>query len=122
MEIEIERPLQKDENNIVLQIDMMKYEDAYLLNNSELIDTFSLIEKIASVFIEILKETDKMQDFSTTVFHAKSVPSISIKDYLLRIAKCAHCSDECFILALIYIDRITERNKKFMIKSLNIHR
>ena len=120
--MEIEKPLEKDENNIILQTDMIKYEDAYLLNNSELIDTYSLIDKIANVLIEIMKETDKIQDFSTTVFHAKSVPSISIKDYLVRIGKSAHCSDECFILALIYIDRITEKKKKFIIKSLNIHR
>ncbi len=31
------------------------------------------------------------------------------------------CSAECFILALVYIDRIIQRNG-FMINSLNIHR
>ena len=55
-------------------------------------------------------------------FHALRPPAISIKDYLLRIAKYASCSDECFVLALVYIDRIIQSNPSFVVNSLNIHR
>jgi Cyclin. len=111
-----------DESTLIFQNDTISYKDAYKLNKFKLADTQQIIEVISGVLIEILKETDKIPDQITTSFHAKSVPAISVKDYLARIAKCSKCSDECLILALIYIDKITERNKKFIIKSLNIHR
>jgi hypothetical protein len=40
----------------------------------------------------------------------------------LRIAKYAACSGECFVLALVYIDRIIQSNPTFVVNSLNIHR
>lgn len=57
-----------------------------------------------------------------TKFHALRPPVISIKDYLQRIGKYAACSGECFVLALIYIDRIIASNPVFVVNSLNIHR
>jgi hypothetical protein len=56
-----------------------------------------------------------------TKFHALRVPAISVKDYLNRIFKYASCSYECFVLALIYIDRVIQRNS-FVVNSLNVHR
>ena len=56
-----------------------------------------------------------------TKFHALRAPSISIQDYLDRIFKYASCSCECFVLALIYIDRVIQR-QNFVINSLNVHR
>lgn len=56
-----------------------------------------------------------------TKFHALRAPSISIYDYVERIFKYAACSSECFVLALIYIDRIIQR-QGFVINSLNVHR
>ena len=38
-----------------------------------------------------------------------------------RIHKYAACSNECFILALIYIDRLIQRNN-FLLTELNVHR
>jgi hypothetical protein len=38
-----------------------------------------------------------------------------------RIHKYACCSNECFILALIYIDRLIQRNN-FLLTELNVHR
>ena len=38
-----------------------------------------------------------------------------------RIHKYASCSKECFILALIYIDRLIQRNN-FLLTELNVHR
>jgi hypothetical protein len=56
-----------------------------------------------------------------TKFHALRPPSISIKDYLDRIQKYASCSSECFVLALVYIDRLIQQ-ADFTVSSLNIHR
>jgi len=56
-----------------------------------------------------------------TKFHALKAPSISVLHYLERIHKYASCSTECFVLALIYIDRMIQRNN-FLLTELNVHR
>ena len=39
----------------------------------------------------------------------------------IRIHKYASCSNECYVLALIYIDRLIQRNN-FLLTNLNVHR
>lgn len=56
-----------------------------------------------------------------TKFHALKAPGIGIHQYLERIQKYASCSNECFILALIYIDRLIQRNN-FLLTEFNVHR
>jgi len=57
-----------------------------------------------------------------TRFHAVRAPQLSIHDYLMRIATYFQCSHECFVLGLVYIDRIVKIHPEFTICSLNIHR
>lgn len=56
-----------------------------------------------------------------TKFHALKAPGIGIQQYLERIHKYASCSSQCFIMALIYIDRLIQRNN-FLLTELNVHR
>jgi len=65
-----------------------------------------------------LARTDPGQ---VTKFHALKSPGIGVLPYLERIHKYASCSNECFILALIYIDRLIQRNN-FLLTELNVHR
>lgn len=120
--MEKEEGEENEEYSLVIQNERVSYEDSYVLNRSKNIEIFQMIDVVAGVLGNILNETDKIPDHLQTSFNAKSVPSISVKDYLIRIAKCSKCSTESVLLALIYIDRLTERNEKFMIKSINIHR
>merc|ERR1719504_625036 len=56
-------------------------------------------------------------------FFSPKPPSISIKKYLdLCIYKRFDCSDECFVLALIYINRITKMEPTVTLCSLSAHR
>lgn len=54
-------------------------------------------------------------------FHSSRAPSISIHDYLKRLRKYFFCSDECFVHALVYIDRIG-KNDSIMVCDLTVHR
>ncbi len=56
-----------------------------------------------------------------TKFHALKPPAMPVPDYLLRIHKYSSCSNECFIIALIYIDRLIQGNG-FALSTLNVHR
>lgn len=57
-----------------------------------------------------------------TRFHAVRAPQLSILDYLVRIATYFHCSNECFVLGLVYIDRIVKRHPEFTVSNCNVHR
>lgn len=98
------------------------YVKSYQKQNIQLINDTTLISLISSLFNEILDETDLIQNAIKTKFTSKSKPTIAIKDYLSRIMNFFKCSQETLILAMIYIDRVTESISHFVLNSLNIHR
>jgi Cyclin len=53
--------------------------------------------------------------------HCNQLSHSPFLSFLSRIHKYACCSNECFILALIYIDRLIQRNN-FLLTELNVHR
>jgi len=55
-------------------------------------------------------------------FDAVSVPKVSLHDYLFRIEKHFQCSLECYVFALVYIDRILKLHPQYRVTPLNIHR
>ena len=65
------------------------------------------------------KEEGKM---ALTPFHSLQASAISIRDYLVNLATHTMCSGECFVLLLIYIDRIVELNPGFSVNFFSIHR
>jgi len=71
----------------------------------------------------VLSNSDEPQEnYPITKFHALRPPGIPIEDYLLRILKYASCSPECFVLSLVYIDRLIQRNDNIILTQLNVHR
>lgn len=55
-------------------------------------------------------------------FHKLATEELSIHDYLSQIRKLLRCSRECFILALIYIDRFVERSPEVALCDATVHR
>merc|ERR1712232_760017 len=55
-------------------------------------------------------------------FHSSQPPSLSIQDYITRLQKYFRCSEECFVIALVYIDRITKNNASVSVCDVTIHR
>jgi hypothetical protein len=55
-------------------------------------------------------------------FVALDRPTVSIQSYIARVAQYSRNNAQAFILALIYIDRLIQRNPTFLITSLNAHR
>lgn len=84
----------------------------------------AIVQVLSCVLNQLCKRNDQLQDSNSGIskFHALRPPAISIRDYLNRISKYASCSGECFVLALVYIDRIIQSNHTFVVNSLNIHR
>ena len=55
------------------------------------------------------------------IFMLKKIPSISIKDYLLRLSKYSKICTSTLIFILIYIDRLCQKYK-FKINYFNIYK
>lgn len=93
----------------------------------------SLIGSIALMFQEIVAQGERLEKDESikqdekkmknlTTFDALKIPTISLHDFLKRIINFTFCSAEILILALIYIDRLLEKNEEIILKERNIHR
>jgi len=87
-------------------------------------DTNGLVTVLSNVLCQLVGQNDQLplSRKNVTIFHAQRPPTISIKSYLERIVRYSPCSSECYVLALIYIDRIIQQNTTFQLTSLNAHR
>merc|ERR1712232_787328 len=79
-----------------------------------------LVEALAKVYISIVELAKELKH--VTAFHAVRVPAIGIHAYLERLQRYFLCSDACFLISLVYIDRILQRHPKFSINNLSLHR
>lgn len=66
--------------------------------------------------------TQEAGESKATRFDAVRCPVISVRDYLHRLHSYFACSTECFVLALIYVDRLVQRQPQFQLSHLNVHR
>jgi len=85
----------------------------------------NIVGVISRLLTDLVARNDQLPLAPTQVtpFHSSKPPTISVKSYLEdRILKYAGCSEETFILALIYMDQVVQFNPEFVISSLNVHR
>ena len=87
-----------------------------------------LIEAISQTLTTILEDNKKLKNYkeiiknqSKMVFSATTIPSITIKEYLIRIQTYSHIEKSTMILSLIYIDRLCEI-ADITLTYYNIHR
>lgn len=83
------------------------------------------ISMLTCLLKKITTANDSIQNKQTnyTCFHARSLPSIDINAYLLRILKYCPCANECFLSLLVYFDRMSQdKLDPLRIDSYNIHR
>ena len=90
-------------------------------------DDFSLvktIEVISDLLNNICEENkDKLEIINKNImpFMTQNIPSMSIKDYLLRLSQFTKMSESTIIIILIYIDRISNLNN-FRLTYRNIYK
>lgn len=76
---------------------------------------------IPIVLNQMIKMNKSSQEDQITSFHSSKVPEITIKQYIERIGKYIGCSNECFVLLMIYVDKIIKHHS-FSLSLLCIHR
>lgn len=58
----------------------------------------------------------------TTRFDCVYPPDVSVHDYLTRLYDHMRCSPECYVLSLIYINRLLDLNSELALSVTNVHR
>ena len=89
------------------------------INEKLLEKVYILIE--ALININRKKYLNNKRCIYKSVFNMKTIPLISVYDYLYRIVKYTKIKESTLIKALIYIDRIN-KNKNIIITYYNIHK
>ncbi|KAG1760522.1 cyclin-domain-containing protein [Suillus occidentalis] len=86
------------------------------------IDYLALL--IANMLERLIVHNDKIPLLpeSLTRFHSRTVPNISVLDYLRRIIKWTKVEKSCLLLTLHYVDQICARIPLFTLSSLTCHR
>mgnify|MGYP000940818907 FL=1 len=86
-----------------------------------------LVEAISTLLL-VMIEKNQQGELSTSTspvlasFHMKSQPKISLFSYIKRFSDLSKCSDICFLLALIYIDRVLNQDESMELDALNIYK
>mmetsp|Transcript_27879 Transcript_27879/g.81953 ORF Transcript_27879/g.81953 Transcript_27879/m.81953 type:complete len:251 (+) Transcript_27879:107-859(+) len=71
----------------------------------------------------VVRQNQDLRQSQPTSFDAVSAPSISVSRYLTRIRQYTKFHDECFAVALIYLDRLFANHKApFLPTAHNVHR
>jgi len=84
------------------------------------VDKYQII--IASLLSNLTAKGDKLK-CAHKIFRSSSgrLPPITLEAYIARLMQYAPCEKECFLAALLYMDRLSER-QSFVFNSMNIHR
>ena len=68
------------------------------------------------------EETPDANQEYRNCFHARKPPSVSLHKYLERLSDYMKCSEECYVLAMIYIERLMKADCALTLNSLCVHR
>lgn len=81
----------------------------------------SIVASVAAL-LQHLGMQNSSEGCGAPCFLSATEPMISMTDYLERLARFFQCSKECFVLALVYIDRLLQMNSNVWLCPLNLHR
>ena len=88
----------------------------------------SIVVAIGNTLLELIKENSAKPNFkervkaqSKQIFTSRSLPKITLTDYIHRILKYTKIEVTTLTLALIYIDRLCKKNK-MIVTEYNSHR
>ena len=102
-------------------------EDAFLLNQKKIkekeipLNSIEVISDLLNNICEENKNKRKVPNMKIQPFTTVNIPSMSIKDYLLRLSQFTKMNESTIILILIYIDRICKFNN-FHLNFYNIYK
>ena len=88
----------------------------------------ALVKKIGEILQLVIEQNKTLDNYKEKLSSQKDMsftsynkPSLSVQDYLIRIATYSEAEDNTIILSLIYIDRVSETSS-VILTPYNVHR
>lgn len=81
-----------------------------------------IFDALATVLMHMAETTASQSTPLSCSFTAARVPKVSLKGYAGRIRKFFGCTNECFVLCLVYIDRIVKSHPEIQVNDKTMHR
>jgi len=116
-----DRAMMKIENNVCLPMQKTLYSEY----------SYATLPRLPFYLISTLRKHLSMnapwgsQDNTQhclRVFYSIRAPDVSIEDYVLRLWKYFQCSEECFVVALVYLGRMKKACPFLRINAYCVHR
>jgi len=132
--ISVETPIETDQNVDSISVSAAKLAAVEILKGYPPVevvqhepinagDEFIVgLELILSKWVQASSAKLDKKSRKATGFHSLRPPSMNLKLYLQRIKNFFDCSDECFVLALVFISRVTKRNSEMTVCDVSVHR
>mmetsp|Transcript_38332 Transcript_38332/g.109986 ORF Transcript_38332/g.109986 Transcript_38332/m.109986 type:complete len:285 (+) Transcript_38332:55-909(+) len=79
-----------------------------------------VVEALAATLEHLVSLAPQQQ--AMTSFHSRAVPGMTITQYIKRLRAYFGCSLECYVVALVYMDRLIKRNPIIVVSALSCHR
>lgn len=86
---------------------------------------FNVVEAVGDVLHRVASKASGQCESTakkTGPFDARYSPSMGISEYAQRLQTYLRCSNDCHVLALVYIERILDHSSGFVLTELNVHR
>jgi len=99
-----DRPTMKKKNNVCIPMQNRLYSEYSYATLPRL--PFYLISTLRKHLKNAQCERQDNTQHCLRVFYSSRAPDVSIEDYVLRLWKYFQCSEECFVVALVYLDRV----------------
>eukprot|EP00434_Breviolum_minutum_P039104 symbB.v1.2.034711.t1/scaffold4531.1/size38407/1 len=94
-----------------------------LRSGGSMAEVYDFTGKEMEVISEVAEMLNQLASFpghgAITCFDSPNVPPITLRDYLTRLWRYMHCSIECYVTALAYIDRLQQKDLKVGVR--NVH-
>jgi len=98
------------------------------LNNCEKIFEIKTLESVLNILNLFIEKNKGLRNYSQkikkqekSIFSSKTIPTITLKDYLERIQSYTQIENNTLIISLIYIDKLLQ-NTNLILTPYNIHR
>lgn len=80
-----------------------------------------IIKNISNILKNIINNDNNKSNI-ITIYNSISIPKITVYNFLIKIYKYLDCGIECYIVALIYIDKFLKKYPNIILNNYNIHR
>eukprot|EP00826_Nyctotherus_ovalis_P052419 TRINITY_DN6639_c0_g1_i2.p1 TRINITY_DN6639_c0_g1~~TRINITY_DN6639_c0_g1_i2.p1 ORF type:complete len:184 (-),score=35.89 TRINITY_DN6639_c0_g1_i2:163-714(-) len=90
-----------------------------------MISTADIIGSVLEVITKNMEQDEhlpKEHGYTSSCFDSAHIPEISIRNYFSRLRQYTGCSDSCYILSFIYLDRLLQSFPSLKLTAHNVHR